>query len=319
MDDTTDYIFLGRYRRLSTLGSGGFSLVFLAYDTKMQRKVAIKCLPIKNSVAPGGATGRISGVPDASILLDGIPANNIEKYPGITEARCAAMLRHSNIATVYDFDIYNNEALIISEHVNGINLEKLIDILYDNQTHLDINAITYIFKCVSDAIIFAHENQVLHLDIKPANILIDVYGEVKVVDFGLATYSSANGYSSAIGGTIGYMPPEQILQKNPDERCDEWALASVLYELLTLYNPFLAEDLKSALTAIDRAVIDMPSSVRHDISEQIDSVLMYALQPDRNNRYDSVFDFAEEALVFLGDMSVGKAVLAEKIRDCVLD
>lgn len=317
MDDTTDYTFLGRYRRLSTLGSGGFALVFLAYDTKMQRKVAIKCMPIKSDSAHLGATGRISSVPDASILLDRIPANRLQKYPGISEARCAAMLRHANIATVYDFDIYNNEALIISEHVDGLNLEQLIDILYDNQTHLDIDAITYIFKCVSDAIIFAHENQVLHLDIKPANILIDVYGEVKVVDFGLATYSSANGYSSAIGGTVGYMPPEQIQQQNPDERCDEWALASVLYELLTLYNPFLAQDLKRALKAIDGAVIDMPSSVRHDVCAEIDSVLMYALQPNREDRYDTVLDFSEEALAFLGDANAGKAVLAEKIRDCV--
>ena len=95
-----------------------------------------------------------------------------------------------------------------------------------------------VFGSVAHALEVAHENQVLHLDIKPDDVLINRQGQVKVTDFGLATLADAGGFGAAGGCTIGYMPLEQMRGVSLDARCDEWALASVTYEMLAGENPF---------------------------------------------------------------------------------
>jgi len=156
----------------------------------------------------------------------------------------------------------------------------------------------------------AHENQVLHLDIKPDNVLINRQGQVKVTDFGLATLSDAMGFGHANGGTIGYMPLEQMRQESLDARCDEWALASLTYEMISGKNPFTAPDLKRAEKVIEDAELVLPSICREDLDPEVDDVLFYALDPEREGRYENVKDFAEEMSRFLGNPARGHKELA---------
>ena len=139
--------------------------------------------------------------------------------PGLAEARAIAQFSDANIVTVY----------LIMEYVEGTTLERF---LREHDDDLTLDVVAHVFSSIAHALEVAHSHNVLHLDIKPANVLINRQGEVKVTDFGLATLADANGTGRAGGGTIGYMPPEQMRSEALDVRCDEWALASLTYEML---------------------------------------------------------------------------------------
>ncbi|MBQ9021396.1 MAG: serine/threonine protein kinase [Eggerthellaceae bacterium] len=176
-----------------------------------------------------------------------------------------------------------------------------------------------VFKSVAHALQVAHENQVLHLDIKPDNVLINRQGEVKVTDFGLSKLSNAEGYERAAGGTIGYMPPEQMNLEAPDARCDEWALAALTYEMIAQKNPFFAQDLEGAKAAIYDAELVLPSLCMEGLSTEADDVIFYALNPEREERYASVADFAEELQPLLGNPKTGKRQLARLVGEASND
>ena len=319
-------LILNRYRPIAEAGSGGFGTVQIAWDTRIQRKVAIKCieldeadaaraaLPGADAVSPAGAIvpawdeERGLAGPSEELGAFGEDAadepfvRSLAHLPGLDEARTAAMLSDSNIVAVYDFEVQGSTAYLIMECVEGITLGQLLR-RYDEQLSLDI--VAAVFAAVSHALEVAHDNQVLHLDIKPDNVLINRQGQVKVTDFGLATLADASGFGVAGGGTIGYMPPEQMRQESLDARCDEWALASVVYEMLAGENPFLAPDFERAEAVIEEAELVLPSLCWDDLDAAADDVIFYALDPNREERYDNVADFAEELEPFLGDPKRG--------------
>ena len=359
-------LILDRYAPLAEAGTGGFSTVQVAWDTRIQRKVAIKCIELEELRAPsarrgaprdlssqetvslGGldVTGDVPSVTSVDVtegtspvtspaaptrLIDegGAPTRALGerddysaavraylRVPGLDEARTAAMLSDADIVAVYDFEVRGSTAYLIMEYVEGMTLTQLLEECGDQLT---LEIVAAVFSSVAHALDVAHENQVLHLDIKPDNILIDRKGQVKVTDFGLAKLAGAGGFGSAGGGTIGYMPLEQMRGELLDVRCDEWALASVSYEMLTGENPFLAEDLRQAEAAIEGAELVLPSLCWDDLDDQIDDVLFYALDPDREERYDTVADFAEEMEKFLGDPKRGRRELARLVSDARSD
>lgn len=289
-DELEEQLILNRYRPIEEAGAGGFGTVQLAWDTRIQRRVAVKCMELE-------------GVPvdELGEPLD-VSQMNPADIPGLEEARTAALLSNANIVSVYDFEVQGSTAYLIMEYVDGLTLSDLLKTVGDGMT---LDMVTAVFDGVAHALEYAHENQVLHLDIKPDNVLIDHQGQVKVTDFGLSRLSDAQGFSAAVGGTIGYMPPEQMLQEPLDMRCDEWALASMAYEMIAGKNPFLAPDIPAAVATIDNAEIVLPSLCMEGLSEEIDDVLFYALDPDRNERYASIADFSEEMDRFLGDAGAG--------------
>ena len=173
--------------------------------------------------APGESVSLTQAADDEPLV------RTLSRIPGLDEARTAAMLSDPNIVAVYDFEIQDSTAYLIMEYVEGMTLTEL---LRDHDAELTLDIVAAVFDGVAHALEVAHENGVLHLDIKPDNILINHAGQVKVTDFGLATLADASGFGPAGGGTIGYMPLEQMRQENLDARCDEWALASVTYEML---------------------------------------------------------------------------------------
>ena len=402
---TKTQLILNRYKPLAKAGAGGFGTVQVAWDTRIQRKVAIKCIPlseaellraalpgadaidvspdersesvIASSVHAAGSAGSSSSIvdpadvppwedlpeeagfagsgdagdsgasddqkelasvsvsqagcdsagtssSDASLgqLLPGQsvsltntvdPASRplvrtLSRIPGLDEARTAAMLSDPSIVALYDFEIQDSTAYLIMEYVEGMTLTEL---LRDHDDRLTLDVVAAVFAAVAHALEVAHENGVLHLDIKPDNILINASGQVKVTDFGLATLADAQGYGVAGGGTIGYMPLEQMRQENLDARCDEWALASVTYEMLAGENPFLAPNLFQAQEAIEDGELVLPSLCWDNLDPAADDPIFYALDPEREERYETVADFAEELSPFLGDPAKGRTELAD--------
>ena len=402
---TKTQLILNRYKPLAKAGAGGFGTVQVAWDTRIQRKVAIKCIPlseaellraalpgadaidvspdersesvIASSVHAAGSAGSSSSIvdpadvppwedlpeeagfagsgdagdsgasddqkelasvsvsqagcdsagtssSDASLgqLLPGQSASltnavdpasrplvrTLSRIPGLDEARTAAILSDPSIVTVHDFEIQDSTAYLIMEYVEGMTLTEL---LRDHDDRLTLDVVAAVFDAVAHALEVAHENGVLHLDIKPDNILINTSGQVKVTDFGLATLADAQGFGVAGGGTIGYMPLEQMRQENLDARCDEWALASVTYEMLAGENPFLAPNLFQAQEAIEDGELVLPSPCWDNLDPAADDPIFYALDPEREERYESVADFAEELSPFLGDPAKGRAELAD--------
>ena len=242
------------------------------------------------------------------------PFTALAHLPGLDEARTAAKLQDPRIVGVFDFEVRGQVAYLIMEYVEGITLTHL---LAHYEDYLTLDVVAAVFDAVAGALTVAHKAGVLHLDIKPDNILINAEGQAKVTDFGLATLADASGTGLAGGGTIGYMPLEQMRREPLDARTDEWALASVTYEMLTGDNPFHADSLENAEKAIEDAELIIPSLCWDNIDEQIDDVIFYALDPERDERYASVADFAEEADKFLGNAEAGKHQLAVIVRDAL--
>lgn len=297
VSNANEDLLLDRYVVLDEAGSGAFGSVVLAWDTRIQRRVAIKCMPLEdNESLPSQG---------ASILVDERPFDT-SRVAGLDEARTAAMLSDASIVSVYDFEVSNNMAYLILEYVDGMALADLLA-QYPDEINADI--VAYVFKTVAHALTVAHKHHVLHLDIKPENVLIDRQGQVKVTDFGLARLATESGYGIATGGTIGYMPPEQMTGQELDERCDQWALASLTYEMVSGGNPFIVDKLRDAEDAIYDAELVIPSLCMDGLDADIDDILFCALDPDPQERYDSVKDFAEQLQPCLGSTRKGKNAL----------
>ena len=311
-------LILDRYQPTYEAGSGGFATVVVAWDTRIQREVAIKCLPLEDASTRTLSADQVNAGLDAlknpyaqdesvSIMLESNFATK-SSIPGLEEARTAALLNDPNIASIYDFEIQGNMAYIIMELVDGISLTDLMQYFPDM---IDADVVAAVFKAVSHALEVAHKNHVLHLDIKPDNVLINTQGQIKVVDFGLARLADGFGFGVATGGTIGYMPPEQMEREELDERCDQWALASLTYEMLTRgENPFRANSIESALDKIYDAEIVIPSLCMDGVSDDLDDAIFRALDPDKEGRYPSVHAFARDAKPALGNPKQGVKKLA---------
>ena len=235
--------------------------------------------------------------------------------PGLDEARTAAKLSDPRIVAVYDFEVRGQVAYLIMEYIEGITLTELLANYAD---YLTIDMVTGVFDAVAGALEIAHDAGVLHLDIKPDNIIINKDGQAKVTDFGLATLADASGGGFAGGGTIGYMPLEQMRRESLDARTDEWSLAAVAYEMLTGSNPFRARTLAEAESAIMEAELLLPSLCWPSLDSQLDDVIFYALDPNREERYASIEDFADEVDKFLGDAAAGEEQLALVVEDALM-
>lgn len=388
-------LILDRYRPMKRAGAGGFGTVQVAWDTRIRRKVAIKCLelpeakpafaeiePVGPARADGGA-GSFDVFPrnayganddawyadeedigdepgaeweDAAFDEDAYDGEAIDAHartrtvrdgavggtnragralpeavfpdathpetqwlssvPGLEEARTAALLSDPNIVTVYDFEIQGSTAYLIMEYVDGLTLEQ---VLRDHDDDITLDIVAAVLSDVAHALDVAHGNGVLHLDIKPANILIDRQGRAKVTDFGLATLADVGGMGTTGGGTIGYMPLEQMRQEPLDARTDEWALASVVYEMLAGENPFRAPTLHRAEAAVEDGELVLPSLCWDDLDEEADDIVFYALDPDPDERYETAGEFAEELLPYLGDAKRGRAELAAIVSGLPLE
>lgn len=256
---------IGHYRIISKIGSGGMGEVFLAVDTRLGRKVAIKTL---------------------SSFFDSDP-NFLKRFRN--EARAAATLNHPNVATIYSVDEHNGRPFIAMEYVEGKTLDRLF-----TDEGVDIATFSQWFTPVIDAIEQAHAKGVIHRDIKPGNIIVTSDGTPKVLDFGLAYFqpTPSGVYSSLIHvtddgqviGTPSYMSPEQAEGKDIDHRTDIFSLGVVMYEALTGVRPFIGESNTDMISNLLKTEPVPAAEVRPSVPVPISKVIFRCLQKDRSVR-----------------------------------
>lgn len=257
---------LGPYSIESVLGAGGMGVVYVARDTRLGRRVAIKVL--------------------ASDLTQDKSAQN--RF--LMEARTASALDHPNICTIHD----------IGETAEG--LTYLVMAYYDGVTLLDrlergavpiTQAIDITIQLLA-GLTRAHAAGIVHRDIKPANLILTSDGTLKILDFGIATLSGTNVATEAsdggIVGTVAYMSPEQATGITPDSRSDLWSAGVVLFEMVARARPFKGDNLLALAHAIRTAEPpELPGS-----GAPLNTVLARALRKDRDERYATGEDFARE-------------------------
>ena len=288
---TSAALLHGRYRVIDDVATGGGGHVMVAWDERMRRRVAIKVID-----APHG------------VSADAIMA----------EARTAAMLSHPNIVAVYDVEATAYAVHIIMEYVEGATLAELRRELEEQgEVPPSPDIVASLVKQLGAALEYAHRNGVLHLDIKPANVLVNLEGHVKVADFGIADLSSADGHGSAVGGTIGYMPLEQLTGEPATELTDEWAFAAVAYDFLAGEYPY--EDAMGRKTpTFDRMLAAQRDDEPHLLesgNRAVDEILARALSRNPDARYLSVASFVEELLHQLGSPDAGRRALHAAVSE----
>jgi beta-lactam-binding protein with PASTA domain/predicted Ser/Thr protein kinase len=279
-DTLINTLFDGRYRIIRKLGAGGMANVYLAEDQELGRRVAIK-------------------------ILNDRHANDdqfVERFR--REAKNAAGLSHPNIVSIYDRGEAEGTYYIAMEYLDGRSLKELIVGRGPAPVHV---AIDYTRK-ILDALRFAHRNGIVHRDIKPHNVIVDAEGRVKVTDFGIARAGTSQMTEvGSIIGTAQYLSPEQAKGAPVDQTSDLYSVGIVLYELLTGKVPFTGDSPVEIAMKHISAIPEPPSTIRPDIPEDLDLVVLRALAKTPEERYPS----AEEMDKDLARVAQGLAVSRE--------
>jgi serine/threonine protein kinase/tetratricopeptide (TPR) repeat protein len=268
---------ISHYRIVSKIGAGGMGEVYLAHDTKLDRKVAIKFLNEEFSK----------------------DADKLGRF--IQEAKAASALNHPNILTVYEIGEAEGRNYIATELIDGITLREHLS----HKESLPLNSILKIGVQVAEALSAAHQAGIIHRDIKPENIMIRKDGYAKVLDFGLAKLSEppaiAGGSTSdeeaqtrvkhhtqpgMIMGTVSYMSPEQARGKVTDARTDIWSLGVVLYEMLARRVPFTGETVNHTIVSI----LEKEPLLLEAVPSELQRIIRKALTKDVDMRYQSARD-----------------------------
>jgi eukaryotic-like serine/threonine-protein kinase len=263
---------LGRYEVRSTLGAGGMGEVYLAYDTQLDRTIALK-------------------------ILHSDVASDIQRMRRfIQEAKAASSLNHPNILTIYEIGQANSTNFIATEFIDGETLRERM-----TKTRVKLTEALDIAIQVASALSAAHAAGIVHRDIKPENIMVRRDGYVKVLDFGLAKltehHSAGNEATTMVNtdpgvimGTVSYMSPEQARGLTLDARTDIWSLGVVLYEMVAGRVPFEGATPTDAIISI--AEREPAHLARHvpEVPVQLERIVRKALAKEREERYQTVKD-----------------------------
>lgn len=249
-----------RYEILGRVGAGGMSDVYKAKDHKLNRNVAIKVLKIEYSK----------------------DKNFVSKFR--VEAQSAASLIHPNIVNVYDVGEDEGLYYIVMELIEGITLKRYIE----KKGKLSVKETISIAIQIANGIECAHNNQIVHRDIKPQNIMISREGKVKVTDFGIARAASANTINGSAMGSVHYISPEQAGGQYVDEKCDIYSLGITMFEMLTGRVPFDGESTVSiALKHIQSNVPSIKEYIE-DIPVSIEKIVLKCTQNKAERRYPKI-------------------------------
>ena len=251
-------MFIGdRYEIVDKVGSGGMSDVYKALDHKLNRFVAIKVLKTEFSE----------------------DRNFVSKFK--VEAQSAAGLTHPNIVNVYDVGEDHNIHYIVMELIDGITLKKYIE----KKGQLPVKEAVSIAIQVSQGIEAAHNNHIIHRDIKPQNIMISREGKVKVTDFGIARAASTNTINSNAMGSVHYISPEQARGGYIDEKSDIYSLGITLYELITGKVPFEGDSTVSVALQHINDDIPSPKDAIPDLPISVEKIILKCTQKKPDRRY----------------------------------
>lgn len=260
-----------RYEIKELIGVGGMAKVYLAKDTLLQRDVAVKVL-------------KDQYVEDEEF---------VKKFSN--EARSVAKLSHVNIVSVYDIgeDLLEGKKInyMVMEYVKGRTLKALID----EEGPLSNEDIIDYSTQIAQALNHAHENGVIHRDIKPQNMLVNEYGLLKVTDFGIARVATnaTITYTNSILGTVHYISPEQAKGKIVDAKSDLYSLGVVMYEMATGKVPFDADNSVGIAVMHIQDEPTRPKELNPDLSDHLDKIIMKLLRKDPTERFSSAEDLIE--------------------------
>ena len=265
---------VGPYRVLGLLGQGAYGAVYRAWDTRLERDVALK--------SPHHE-----------------PQNEIEVEEFLREARAAGQLQHPNIVSVHDAGVFDGCYFIATEYVAGTSLRHQLSA---GRRFSPRQAAEFLLP-LANAIHYAHNRGVIHRDIKPENILVDAVGEPHVADFGLARRRRSDPHVTLKGvlGTPAYLSPEQIEDRGVDTRSDLWALGVVLYEMLAGCRPFRGKNMSELIARILAAdPVPVPKS-RAESAPELAQLTLRLLSKDPEHRPQD----ANEILRLLGQSTPG--------------
>ncbi len=253
---------LGNYRLIRLLGRGGFAEVYLGEHLRLKTQVAVK------------------------ILHTSLEDNDIEGF--LREAQTVARLKHPHIVRVFDFDVENHTPYLVMDYLPNGNVRRS----YPKGTSLPLETIVFYAKQVASALQYAHDQKLIHRDVKPENMLLDQDNTIVLGDFGIALMAQSSRYQSTqeVAGTAAYMAPEQF-QGHPHRASDQYALGVVVYEWLTGDRPFhgsfteiYSQQLFVPPSSLCEKVPDLPSAV--------EQVVLTALAKDPKERFANIKAFA---------------------------
>ncbi|PAV29954.1 serine/threonine protein kinase [Virgibacillus profundi] len=277
-----------RYQIKETIGGGGMANVYLATDTILDRDVAIKVMRLEY-------------------------ANDEEFIARFDrEAQSASSLSHPNIVNIYDVGDEDNILYMVMEYVDGMTLKEYIQ----RYSPLDVQEALDIMKQITAAIAHAHANDIVHRDIKPQNILIDTYGQVKVTDFGIAIALSATSLTqtNSILGSVHYLSPEQARGGMATKKSDVYSIGIVLFELLTGRLPFSGQSPVSI--ALKHLQNDTPSVRRYnqDVPQSVENIVLKATAKDPFHRYETIYDIYDALVTALDPSKMNEEVFTPPVE-----
>jgi serine/threonine protein kinase/tetratricopeptide (TPR) repeat protein len=264
---------IGKYEVRSSLGAGGMGQIYLAEDTQLRRKVALKFL-----------SSHIAGSEEGMRRLR-------------REAEAASALNHPNILTVYEVGRWRGRDYLVTEYVEGVTLRTWM------RNTLSLAGCIDIALQIASALEAAHSRGIIHRDIKPENVMVRPDGLVKVLDFGIAKYAAPGGGSDAsasttaagvVVGTTAYMSPEQARGSPVDLRTDVWSLGVVLFEMVAGCLPFPGETPSDRMAAILERDPESLAARRPDVPKELERIISRALVKDPQQRHTSAAAMAED-------------------------
>ena len=279
---------IDRFEIKDILGKGSQGIVYLAQDSSLSRDVAIKAVHVQ----------------------DGLDQNEHINHL-LAEAKTVSKMLHPNIVSIFDVGTFNNQPYLVLEYVKG---ESLSSIMHKG---LSIDKSLQLMKQILLGMATAHEADIIHCDIKPANILINQQGDAKIADFGLSHL--ANNQDDDVEGLIGtpqYMAPEYIETRQHQKVSDVFSLGLLFYEMLTGKTAFSGDDIYQLLNAIAHTEVIPPSEINELIDANIDTLILKALQKKPEHRYAD----AQELLSALNEcLSFNQDELANDSSDSTIN
>ena len=265
---------IGRFTIISELGKGAQGVVYLARDAQLERQVAIKALR---------------------------PGHKQQTDQLIREARISSNLQHPNIVTLYDAGEHEGMPYLVYAYVKGLTLAQLIQ----QEGTLPLAQAVKITCGVLDALAHAHAYGVMHLDIKPANIMINASGQPLVMDFGIARMiTQQHDASGEILGTPQYMAPESIAARGPEFRSDLFSVGMILYEMVTGSPAVEGDNVYQILNRNAHERAEPPSSRNTDVDEKLDSIILRAIAKEPEERYPDAATMLQVLTQYLDEHSV---------------
>lgn len=282
-----------RYQIIKSIGEGGMANVYLAYDTILDRNVAVKVL-----------RGDLS---------------NDEKFVRRfqREALAASSLSHSNIVEVYDVGEDNGEYYIVMEYIEGKHLKNLLK----KRGKLTLSEAVDIMLQITDGMASAHDSYIIHRDIKPQNIMILENGLVKITDFGIAMAMNATQLTqtNSVMGSVHYLPPEQASGQGSTLQSDIYSMGIVMYELLTGELPFKGDNaVEIALKHLKEPIPDIREKISN-VPNSVVNIVKKATAKNPKNRYSDAREMHDDLLTCLDDTRRDEAIITFKYPETDTD